>query len=94
MSERFHRDDARAAIPLTRVCPECQEDMELITADDVGEVLVYECPECGSQQELRIENEGDDPPEADTLLPGPDVWPEDDEDAEVELDQEEPDESE
>ena len=94
MNERFHRDEARAAIPLTRVCPECHEDMELITADDVGEVLVYECPECGSQHELRIENESDDPPETDTLLTGPDVWPEDDEDAEAEPDQEEPEESE
>jgi len=45
------------AIPLTKLCPECQEDMELITADDVGEIVVYECPECGYQEETRIENE-------------------------------------
>jgi hypothetical protein len=29
--------------------------MELITADDVGEILVYECPECGYQEEIRVE---------------------------------------
>lgn len=44
-------------IPLTKTCPECQEQMELVTADDVGEILVYECPECGYQDETRIETE-------------------------------------
>ncbi len=43
------------SVPLTRTCPECHEDMELITADDVGEILVYECPECGYQEEIRVE---------------------------------------
>lgn len=52
-------------VPLTRTCPECQEDMELITADDVGEILVYECPECGYQEEIRVEHEDDVPPEDD-----------------------------
>jgi DNA-directed RNA polymerase subunit M/transcription elongation factor TFIIS len=44
-------------IPLTKTCPECQEEMELITSDDVGEILVYECPECGYQEETRVESE-------------------------------------
>ena len=44
-------------IPLTKACPECQEEMELITSDDVGEILVYECPECGYQEETRVEKE-------------------------------------
>lgn len=92
MSDRVHRDDAQAAIPLTRVCPECQEEMELITADDVGEVLVYECPECGSQEETRIENESEDEDTA-TLL-GPDVWVDEDAEADLEADQEEADDSE
>ncbi len=91
MSDRFHRDDARAAIPLTRVCPECQEEMELITADDVGEVLVYECPECGSQEETRIENDADD---ETTTLPGPDVWLDDDVETDAEADQDEAEDSE
>ncbi len=47
-------------IPFTKPCPECQEEMELITADDVGEVVVYECPECGYQEESRIEREDAD----------------------------------
>jgi len=47
-------------IPLTKACPECQEEMELITTDDVGEVLVYECPECGYQEETRIETEDEE----------------------------------
>jgi transcription elongation factor Elf1 len=92
MSDRFSRDDARAAIPLTRVCPECQEEMELITADDVGEVLVYECPECGSQEEMRIENETED--EDAGRAPGPDAWLDDDLEADAEPDQEEAEESE
>lgn len=92
MSDRFHRDDVRAAIPLTRVCPECQEEMELITADDVGEVLVYECPECGSQEETRIESDTEDD-DAGTL-PGPDVWVDEDAETDAEPDQEEADDSE
>lgn len=92
MSDRFHRDDARAAIPLTRVCPECQEEMELITTDDVGEVLVYECPECGSQEETRIENETED--DDASLALGPDAWVDDDPEPDADADQEEAEESE
>lgn len=47
-------------MPFTKNCPECQEEMELITADEVGEVLVYECPECGYQEETRVEREDGD----------------------------------
>ena len=90
MSDRLRRDDTRE-IPLTRVCPECQEEMELITADDVGEVLVYECPECGSQEEIRIENETDD--DASILL-GPDVWLDEEAETDADADQDELDDSE
>lgn len=92
MSDRHRRDDTRE-IPLTRVCPECQEEMELITADDVGEVLVYECPECGSQEEIRIENESEDDETAATL-PGPDIWIDDETETDAETDQDELDDSE
>ena len=92
MSDRYHRDDAQAPIPLTRVCPECQEEMELITTDDVGEVLVYECPECGSQEETRIESDAEDDNDAGTLL-GPDVWLDEDAENDAEADQEEADDS-
>ncbi len=91
MGDRLRRDDTRE-IPLTRVCPECQEEMELITADDVGEVFVYECPECGSQEEIRIENETED--EDAPSLPGPDVWIDEDGEPDAEGDQEELDDSE
>ncbi|HKX17626.1 MAG TPA: zf-TFIIB domain-containing protein [bacterium] len=92
MSDRSRRDDTRE-IPLTRVCPECQEEMELITADDVGEVLVYECPECGSQEEIRIENESEDDETAPTL-PGPDIWIDDEAETDADADQDELDDSE
>jgi Zn ribbon nucleic-acid-binding protein len=45
------------AIPLTLSCPECDGDMELVTTDDEGEIVVYECPDCGFQSEQRIEAE-------------------------------------
>ncbi len=45
------------SIPLTKPCPECQDEMELVTTDDVGEILVYECPECGYQEETRIDTD-------------------------------------
>jgi Zn ribbon nucleic-acid-binding protein len=48
------------SIPFTKPCPECEQDMELVTADDVGEIAVYECPECGYQEETRIDREDDD----------------------------------
>jgi len=66
--------------------------MELITADDVGEVLVYECPECGSQEETRVESEDEDGG-GSTLL-GPDVWLDEDAETDVEADQDEVDDSE
>jgi hypothetical protein len=76
------------AIPLTKACPECQEEMELITADDVGEILVYECPECGCQEETRIEQD-------DEALDGqPAPFPADLPDDEGEADQVEPEDGE
>jgi len=92
MSARFHRDDPRATIPLTRICPDCQEEMELITADDVGEVLVYECPECGSQQEIRIESDAEE--DDARTLPGPDLWVDEDGEPEADGDQEDAEDSE
>jgi DNA-directed RNA polymerase subunit M/transcription elongation factor TFIIS len=56
------------SIPLIRACPECEGEMELLTADEAGEIVVYECPECGYQIELPVETEADqtdDPQEAD-----------------------------
>jgi DNA-directed RNA polymerase subunit RPC12/RpoP len=61
------------SIPMTRSCPQCEAEMELLTADDDGEIVVYECPDCGSQIEAAVhqdESEGDDhasgaPPDAD-----------------------------
>jgi hypothetical protein len=49
--------------------------MELLTADDDGEIVVYECPDCGSQIEAAVhpdEPEGADqepgaPPDADEI---------------------------
>lgn len=81
-------------IPLTKTCPECQQEMELITSDDVGEVVVYECAECGYQQETRVEKWDDDedavPVEFDPDQLDPADF-EDEEDAELSLD---PDEAE
>jgi len=34
--------------------------MEVVTADVRGEIVVYECPECGYQEETLIEHEDDD----------------------------------
>ncbi len=76
------------AIPLTKICPECQEEMELITADDGGEVVVYECPECGYQEETHVEREDEDLDE----LQFPGEGPDDEDDAGV--DQLEPDDAE
>jgi Zn ribbon nucleic-acid-binding protein len=76
------------AIPLTKACPECEEEMELITADDVGEVLVYECPECGYQEETRVEQD-------DEALDGqPAPFPADLPDDDGEADQLEPEDAE
>ncbi|HYM90881.1 MAG TPA: hypothetical protein VEW91_04525 [bacterium] len=43
-------------IPLTKACPQCEGEMELLTADDTGEVVVYECPDCGYQVENRVDD--------------------------------------
>jgi Zn ribbon nucleic-acid-binding protein len=50
-------------IPLTQPCPQCEADMELITTDDDGEIVVYECPDCGFQAEHQVTAEAadDDP---------------------------------
>ena len=63
-------------IPLTRSCPECQGEMELLTSDDVGEVLVYECPDCGNQIESRVESleeQGDGHHDSGESVPGTDT---------------------
>ncbi len=87
MCERRIEGDLAMPIPLTKTCPECQEEMELVTADDVGEILVYECPECGYQDETRIETEEE--PE-DFRFPPADLLRDD----ETELEQLEPEEEE
>ena len=46
-------------IPLTRACPQCEGEMELLTTDDDGEVLLYECADCGYQVEMPAEGEED-----------------------------------
>jgi hypothetical protein len=57
------------SIPLTQPCPQCEADMELLTTDDDGEVVVYECPDCGFQVENRVEeDEPDDDQESDIPL--------------------------
>lgn len=50
------------SIPMTRSCPQCEAEMELLTADDDGEIVVYECPDCGNQIEAPVH---DDEPEDD-----------------------------
>jgi Zn ribbon nucleic-acid-binding protein len=60
------------AIPLTRACPQCEGEMELLTTDDDGEVLLYECADCGYQVEMPADGEEDsldDEREPDELLP-------------------------
>ncbi len=41
--------------------------MEVVTADVRGEIVVYECPECGYQEETLIEREDDDADEPEPL---------------------------
>ncbi len=58
--------------------------MELLTADDDGEIVVYECPDCGSQIEAAVhqdEPEGTDqesgtPPDVEEV-PFEDLEPDD-----------------
>ncbi len=55
------------SIPMTRSCPQCEAEMELLTADDDGEIVVYECPDCGSQIETRVhEDEAEEDQESRT----------------------------
>ena len=51
--------------------------MELLTADDDGEIVVYECPDCGSQIETPVHD--DEPEDDQDSAPPPGV-----EDAELE----------
>ena len=71
------------SIPLTQPCPQCEGEMELVTTDDAGEVVVYECPDCGYQVETPVEADEDEsqgrPQPADEPLEG------EDEDAVAEL---------
>ena len=54
------------SIPLTQPCPQCEADMELLTTDDDGEIVVYECPDCGFQVENQVaDDEPDDDHESD-----------------------------
>ena len=72
------------SIPLTQTCPQCEADMELLTTDDEGEIVVYECPDCGFQVEDRVaddESDNDHEPGAPPL------------DGEDELEMSEPDDA-
>jgi DNA-directed RNA polymerase subunit M/transcription elongation factor TFIIS len=57
MSARHRSETLIMSIPLTQSCPECDGEMELVTTDDEGEIVVYECPDCGFQSEQRVEAE-------------------------------------
>jgi Zn ribbon nucleic-acid-binding protein len=37
------------ALPLTRPCPVCGAEMELVISDEARSTYVYECTECGFQ---------------------------------------------
>ncbi len=72
------------SVPLTRSCPGCEGEMELLTADEGGEIVIYECPECGYQVEVPVVSEDDEAddrqePEEEDEIPG--ELPEPDEDA-------------
>ncbi|MDR5709771.1 MAG: hypothetical protein QN172_09710 [Armatimonadota bacterium] len=43
------------ALPLTRPCPVCGAEMELVISDEVGSTYVYECTECGFQTQEAAE---------------------------------------
>jgi uncharacterized Zn finger protein len=45
------------SIPLTLPCPQCETEMELVTADESGETVVYECPDCGYQVESPVDDD-------------------------------------
>ncbi len=44
-------------IPLTQPCPQCEADMELLTTADDGDIVVYECPDCGCQVENEVKDD-------------------------------------
>ena len=57
--------------------------MELLTADEGGEVVIYECPECGYQVETPVESEDDEhedrqEPEGEDEIPAELLEPEED----------------
>ncbi len=60
--------------------------MELLTADEGGEVVIYECPECGYQIEAPVESEDEEPgdrqepeePEGEDEIPAELLEPEED----------------
>ncbi len=44
-------------LPLTRPCPVCGAEMELVISDEMGSVYVYECTECGFQTQEAAEED-------------------------------------
>ncbi|MBM3450868.1 MAG: hypothetical protein FJX78_07815 [Armatimonadetes bacterium] len=53
------------SLPLTMPCPQCGADMELLIEDVSGQVVVYECTDCGYQAEERVEDSLEDLPSGD-----------------------------
>jgi Zn ribbon nucleic-acid-binding protein len=53
------------SLPLTMPCPQCGADMELLMEDVSGQVVVYECTDCGYQAEERVEDILEDLPSGD-----------------------------
>jgi Zn ribbon nucleic-acid-binding protein len=64
-------------IPLTQPCPQCEGELELVTTDDAGEVVVYECPDCGYQLESPVETDEDEPADRPDADEAPDALDED-----------------
>ncbi len=60
------------SIPMTRSCPQCEAEMELLTADDDGEIVVYECPDCGSQIEAPVHEDETEEDQGSRTPPGAD----------------------
>ncbi len=57
------------SIPLTQPCPQCEGEMELVTADEAGETVVYECPDCGYQVESPVaDDESENGHDAEDVL--------------------------
>lgn len=82
-------------LPLTRPCPECGADMELLVSDDAGAVVLYECTECGFQTQEVVDEEFEEPTdeELDEDLEDEELE-EDEEEEELEEDWEEEEEEE